>query len=66
MAWPLHSNLIVQKIFLIESCILLESLPNTKLENPILLYESVIPSTKYGMLLILNIIFDRKLHRINI
>jgi len=37
----------------------------TKLENPVLLDEPVLPSTKYGMALTFNVIFNRDLHGIN-
>jgi hypothetical protein len=37
-----------------------------ELENPVLLDEAAVPSTKYGMALTLNVIFDGKLHSINV
>jgi hypothetical protein len=57
MAWSLCSKLTFHKIFLIESCINFKVCHPTKLENPVLLDESVVPRTKYGMALILNFIF---------
>jgi hypothetical protein len=66
MAWLLRLNRIFRKKkFLSEAVHVLKLCHPIQLANPAGLDETVTPSTKYGMALLLNVINDRKLHSIN-